>query len=222
MAGNVLATGQVLLDPLVELWNGFVSVLPGVIAAIIILIIGYFVSLALGYAVKRILIKSKIDTWMKKSQLDDSIGHINLSSLAGIITKWYIFILFLIPASGALRSVALGDLLSKLAMWLPNLIIALVIMLFGLIMADYCGDKVARAKMKGIKLMSTVVRWAIIIFIAVIAARQVGINVSVAENIILIIIGALAVAIALALGIGFGFGFKDDAKEIIKSIKKKI
>ena len=219
---DILATGQALLSPLTNLWNGFVDVLPGILAAIIILIIGYFVALALGYIIKKILIKAGLDSWMRKAHLDDAIGHINLSSLAAIITKWYVFILFLIPAAEAINTIQLGGLLAKLAIWLPNLVVALIIMLFGLVAADYIYDKMMRARMKGIALVSTIVKWVIVIFIALIALNQIGVNVAIAENVVLILVGAIAVALALAIGIGFGFGFKDEASNIIKSIKKKI
>lgn len=219
---DIVATGQALLNPLVELWNGFVNVLPGILAAIIILIVGYFVALGLSYVIKKVLIKGGLDSWMRKSHLDDSIGHINLSSLAAIITKWYVFIIFLIPAANAIRSIQLGDLLSKLAIWLPNLIVALIIMIFGLVSSDFIYDKMMKARMKGIGLVSAIVKWVILIFIALIALRQIGINISIAENVVLIVIGAVAIALALAIGIGFGYGFKDEAKNIIKGIKKKV
>lgn len=225
MVGELYATGVAFVDPLIEVWNGFVRVLPGIIAAIIILIIGYFIALLLGYVVKKMLVKAGLDSWMRKARLDDSIGHLNLSSLAATITKWYVFIVFLIPASAAITIRAdntLGTLLSKLAMWLPKLIIALILVLFGLIAADYIYDRMMRARMKGIGLASAIVKWIILIFIALIALKQIGVNISLAESTILIIITAIALAFALAIGIGFGFGFKEEAKNIIKDIKKKI
>jgi len=219
---DILATGQALISPLESLLRGFVTVLPSVLAAILILILGYFVSLVLGYVVKKILVKAGIDNWMQKAKLDDAIGHINVSSLAAIITKWYVFILFLIPAAEAVRTMQLGGLLADLAAWLPNLIVALIIIIFGLISSDYLYDKMMRAKMRGIGLASSIIKWVILIFIALIALKQIGVNVAIAENVILIIVAAVAIALALAIGISFGFGLKDEAKNIVKAVKKKV
>ena len=57
----ISTTGSLILNPLISLWNGFVGVLPGIIAAIIVLIIGYFVALGVGHAVKVLLEKAGLD-----------------------------------------------------------------------------------------------------------------------------------------------------------------
>ena len=112
-------------------------------------------------------------------------------------------------------------MIQKFSEWLPNLIAAAVILVLGVIAADVIADKMLHAKRKGVKLLSSVVRWVIIIYTLLIAAQQVGINVTLATNTALIIVGALAVGLAIALGIGFGAAFKDEAKNIIRAIKKK-
>ena len=61
--------------------------------------------------------------------------------------------------------------------------------------------------------------WIISIMIAL---EQIGVNISIAENTFLILVGAVALAFALAVGIGFGLAMKDEAKNILKQIKRKI
>ncbi len=222
MTYAVGAAAQTILDPLANVWQGIIYGLPGAIAAIVIILVGYFVSLAVGYVVKKLLVKSGIDQWMVRMKLDDAIGHINLSSLLSVITKWYVFIVFMIPASNVLQLGVLSDLFRDLTIWLPNLIVAVIIGIFGLIASDYVHDKIVKAKIKGIGIAAVIVKWIILIFIAIVALSQIGIRVALAENIILVIVSSIALAVAIAVGIGFGLGLKDESKEIIKSIKKRL
>lgn len=222
MATALSATAQTILDPLQRVWQGLIYGLPGAIAAIVIILVGYFVALAVGYIVKKLLAKSGIDAWMVRTKLDDSIGHINLSSLLAVVTRWYLFIVFLIPASNVLQLGVLSDLFRELTGWLPNVIVALIIVIFGLVVSDYAHDKIIRAKIKGIRLAAITVKWIILLFIALIALDQMGIRVTLAENLIYIIVGAIALAVAIAVGIGFGLGLKEESREIIKSVKKRL
>jgi len=222
MATTLSAATQTILDPLARVWQGVIYGLPGAIAAIVIILVGYFTSLVVGYIVKKLLVKSGIDNWMIKMKLDDAIGHINLSSLLAVITKWYLFIIFLIPASNVLQLGVLSDLFEDLTKWLPNLIVALVIVIFGLVASDYVHDKILRAKIRGIKISAVVVKWLILVSVALVALSQIGIQIALAENLIYIIVGAVALAFAIAVGIGFGLALKDESKEILKSIKKRL
>ena len=71
-------------------------------------------------------------------------------------------------------------------------------------------------------LAGRLVKSAIIVLTAIIALSQMGINVSILSNLVLIIIGALAVGLALALGIGLGLGLKKEGETLINEIKKNI
>jgi len=215
-------TLQALTNPVVGIWNGLVDKLPGLIGALIILIVGYFVSVIVGHAISVILERIGLDRQMKKLGLDKALGTINLSELAGGITKWYIFILFLAEAMkpALLNLGVISDLIFGLAKWLPNAIIGVIILVFGVYVATYVGERMLRARIWGIRLLTTVVRALILFFIAVIALRQMGLNVSILENTFLLLIGAIAIGIAIALGIGLGLGLKGEAESLIKDLVK--
>ena len=54
-----------------------------------------------------------------------------------------------------------------------------------------------------------------------VALRQMGIEVGLLENLVLLVVGSLSVGIALALGIGVGLGMKKDAEKFIDNFKKR-
>jgi len=221
MPVNYLATtGQALLDPLTQLWNKLVEVIPGVLAAAVVIVVGYVIATAFGLIFHRFLEAAKIDAHLKKAGLSHSIGFLNIANLGGALLKWYIFALFLVQAAGFLRLGILSDQLSKLAAWLPDLFAAAIIMLAGLILSDMVADRMLHAKRKGVRVMSSIVRWFAIIFVALIAIEKIGIDVSFATNTILLLIAGASLGIAVAFGIGFGFAMKDEAKGILKSLRK--
>lgn len=213
------STGQALIDPLVEIWNQFALALPGLIAAIIILLIGFIVGSAFGLVLRKILEKAKIDLHLKKAGV--SIGFIDVAHFFGGVLKWWIITLFMIPATEKLEFGVVSEMVQKFAMWLPNLIAAFVILVLGVLAADIIADKMLHARRKGVRLLSSIIRWVIIIYAILIAADQVGLEMQLATNTALLIVAAIAMGLAIAIGLGFGFALKDEAKNIIKNIKKR-
>ena len=156
------STGTALLTPLELLWNNFVEVIPGILAAGVVAVVGYIIALAFGMLFTRFLEATKVDEHLKKAGLAHSIGFLNLANLGGALLKWYIFVLFLTQAVGFLRLGVLSDHLRSLVGWVPDLFAALIILLGGLILADMLADRMLHVKRKGIRLLSSFVRLFVI------------------------------------------------------------
>ncbi|MBD3248910.1 hypothetical protein GF336_02585 [Candidatus Woesearchaeota archaeon] len=212
-------TGQALISPLVSLWDSFVSIIPGLIGAIVVLVIGYIVGWAFGLLVKKVLQKVQLDKFVvEKTNLQKSAGKFELSRVVGLVVKWYIFVLFLTPAAALVNLEALSEFLVKASLWIPNLIAAVLVAVIGFIAADYVASKVEEIKSTSSKLIAYITKIIIVIFTLIIALNQLGIDVSVAESSFLIILAG----IMLALAIGFGLALKDESKPIIKKMMGKI
>jgi len=217
----VTATGSLIINPLLSLWIGFVNVLPGLVAAIIILLIGYFVALGIGHLLKVILEKAGLDNYMQRSKLTKSVGHMKLSHIFGEITKWYIFIIFLQAGVDLLNLGTLSAVLNEFVLWVPNVIIAAIIVIFGVAFSHFLGMKIEEhTEMSGIKFFSKLVKITILFIVVVIGLQQIGVDASILENTFLILVGALAIGIAVALGIGLGGALKQDSRGIVDDIKK--
>lgn len=212
-----------ILNPLQAIWLKIVEVLPYLIAAIVVLIIGCFIAAILGHALRVILEKTKLDEWVRKARISKAVGHTHLPSLLGELFKWYIIIIFLQAAVALLNLGTLSDLLNSFVLWLPDLLIAIVIFLAGLAAAHYVQIKIGEhSRMKGVKLGAAVLKWIVVILIALVSIKQIGIDVSVLENVLLVVIGALAVGVALAFGIALGLGLKKESEGFVKNIKKYV
>jgi len=210
-----------LLNPLITLWNSFVSIFPGLIAAIFILIIGYLLALIISHVVKIVLQRIGVDKALLKLKLPQAMGKIKVSSVLGLITKWYIFIIFIQAAADTVNLGTLSVLLTQFALWLPQLIVAVLAVLLGLFLAHYVSNLIEReSQMKGIKYISTLFRVMIMFVAIVIALQQIGVEVSILQNTFLVVLGSIGIGFALAIGLAFGLGLKDKAGDMYESIKK--
>jgi len=219
----VTATGSMILNPLVSLWNGFINILPGIVAAIIILIIGYFVALGLGHLVKAILQKSGVDSYMARAKMAKVVGHMKLSGVLGEITKWYIFLIFIQSGVDLLNLGALSVILNEFVMWLPNVIVAAIIIIFGVALSHFVSMKVEEhTDVKGTRFFSKILKFVILFIVIVIALGQIGVDASLLENAFLLLIGAFAIGIAVALGIGLGGALKAESKSVVKDIQEML
>lgn len=215
-------TGASMINPLVEMWNEFVDILPGLFWAVVLVIIGWFVAKFFGHLLERVLVKLKLDEHVKKAGLTDAFGHIELSHLSGLILKWYLFVVFLGDAVSLLKLGTLSLLLGSFLFWLPNVIIAMIIMILGLLLADFVADRLEKTKIRSVRIISVLVKAGILFFVTIMAFKQVGLYVAIAETTFIILLSGVSLALALAVGIGFGLALKDEAKGIIKGLKKKL
>ena len=216
----ISTTGSLILNPLITLWNSFVGILPGIIAAVIVLIIGYFVALGIGHAIKVLLEKAGLDSYLEKSKFAREVGHFHLARVLGEIAKWYIFLIFIQAAVSLLKLGTLSSLLDRFVLWLPNVIVAAIIIIFGVALAHFISMKIEEHTVtKGVRFFSKLVKIVVYYVVLVIALQQIGVEASILENTFLILIGALAVGIAVALGIGLGKAMQPEGKEIVKDLK---
>ncbi len=217
----ISTTGSLILNPLISLWNSFVGILPGIIAAVIVLIIGYFVALGVGHAVRVLLEKAGVDNYMERSKFAKGVGHFNIPKIFGEIVKWYIFLIFIKAGVDLLKLGGLSSILNEFVLWLPNVILAAIVVIFGVALAHFVSMKIEEHTMtKGVRFFSKLIKIVIYYVVFVIALQQIGVEASILENTFLILIGALAVGIAIALGIGLGKAMQPEGKEIVKDLKE--
>lgn len=213
---------QQLLNPVTTLGQSIIYFVIGLVYALVIIALGYAVSWGIHWIVKKGLDRTKVDKWLQKNNLDKSIGYASVSDLGASLMKWYIFLIFLVPAVAYLQLGNLSSLLLEVVRWLPHVIVAIAIVMFGLVLADFVAAKMSKAKGAAIKHLNNVTRILIIIFVAVIALQEVGIYLRLAESTYLIILTGVVLALSLAIGIGFGLGAKEEAAQIVKQWKKKL
>jgi hypothetical protein len=208
-----------ILDPFWNMWVNIVGSLPYLVAAILIIILGYLVGALLGHIVRHLLEKTKIvNVLIKKIGLEEEIGKLNIAGFLALAVKWYIFVVFLNPAAEIISLTGLSNFLSDVAKWIPNIILAVIIAMAGYVLAEYLAKKIKDTRAKKNSIMATVAKILTMVLVVLVSLKQIGIHIEVAENSFLIVLAG----IMLGVGIAFGFAFKDEAKGIIKEIQKRI
>jgi len=210
-------------SPFLRLGYGVLDAVPGIVAAVLILIVGYLVAYIVSKIVGGVLDRIKFDRWvLHKTNVHKFIGSFKLSSFLELITKWYVFILFLPAAANVINFGALQNFLLDVAKWIPQVIGAVVIGLLGIMAADYVAMKVVATHAKSAALIASVAKILILIFTVIIVLDQIGLKVDIARNSFLIVLAGIMLGLALMFGIGFGFAMKDDAKKWLDKIKKSV
>lgn len=215
--------GSSAVEPLYKLWLGLLDIVPGIVAALVVLLIGYFVAAAIGIIVRKALEKVKFEKWMlKRTKIKAWLGGFKINRFIGLITKWYVFVMFFAPAADLVRLRPLASLLLKLSLWIPNIIVAVLVAFFGVVAADYVCAKIRETKAKGAKAVGEAAKVVIIVFVAFVVLEQIGLQIAVARNSFLIILAGLMLAISLGVGLAFGLGLKGEAAALYKKVKKKL
>ena len=209
-----IQVGPLFIDP---------NIIVGFIIAILILIVGYFIGAFVGFVVKKAVEKTKLEKWLEKTGRIDALGGLEPPALIGALTKWWVFSLALFIAADYIELKTVSGFLQSVAMWIPHLLAGILILIAGLIIADFAADSMAKAKkLKGVKLISPLIRILVIIYFLTIALEVIGIRVVLAQTTLLIVISGIVLALALAIGIGFGFGFRRQAEKILTNLEKKL
>lgn len=223
MANLLTETTIAVLNPLQQLWLEAVRVVPNLVGAVLVLVIGVFVASILGHALRVLLEKTKLDQALRKAKLSKAFGHTNVPSLLGELLKWFVIIIFLEQAVSLVNLGTLTALLNAFVLWLPQLLVAIVVFLLGLAGAHFAEYKVLEhTNLKGMRAGAKVLKWVIVIVVALVSLRQIGVDVGVLENTFLVAVAALGAGVALALGIGLGLGLKKEAENVIKDVKKNL
>jgi len=217
------STGNLILDPLYSLWNALVTTLPSIVVAILILILGYAVAYLFGYVVRVLLDKIGLNKHIREAALTKSVGHTNVPSLLGEITKWFIFLIFLQVAVSILNLSTLSAWLDTFVRWLPNLFVAVIIFFAGIALAHYVDLKIKEhSAMKGMNTVSAILKIVIIILVVLVGLKKIGVSVGLLENSFLIVLGAVGLGFALAVGIGLGLGLRREAEDVVKKFKRNL
>lgn len=223
MANLITETTVAILNPLQQLWLEAVKVVPNLVGAILVLVIGVFVASILGHALRILLEKTKMDDALRKAKLTKAIGHTNVPALMGELLKWFVIIIFLEQAVSLVNLGSLTALLNAFVLWLPQLLVAVIVFLLGLAGSHYVEHKVLEhTNLRGMRVSAKVLKWVIVVVVALVSLRQIGVDVSVLENTFLVVVAALGAGVALALGIGLGLGLKKEAENVIRDVKKNL
>jgi hypothetical protein len=222
---NINNLSSALSATFVELWLKFVNLIPNIVGAIIIFIIGLFIAKAIGRLVTEIIKKIYVDKAVSATGLKkilESIGFkVEVSYALGVLVTWFLYVVVLVATADVLGLSQISEFLGSVVLYLPNVFIAIVILVVGIVVSNFIHTLVKEtslaAHLAAADFLADVAKWALLIFTIMAALIQL----KVATELIQILFTGLVFMISLAGGIAFGLGGKDKAKEILDKLIQK-
>ncbi len=222
----VLDWYTVTIQALQDLWQAFLSFIPALIGAILIFVIGWFLSTGVGRVVAEILKRIKFNQIFEKGSWDEALAKadikVDTSGFIGAVVKWVLVIVFLLASVEILGLREFAGFLRGVLNYLPNVIVAALIFVVTVIVVDIV-EKIVRVGVESIKvgygqMVSVVIKWSIWAFAILAILYQLGIARPFMET----LFTGLVAMLVLSLGLAFGLGGKDVAAEILQDLKKKL
>lgn len=201
---------QLIGNSLEQFANRIVDVLPNVLAAAVILILGWLLAKVIRIVIVKFLVlirfnivawKGGIDAFLEKGGIKR-----NTVELIGQMFYWLVMLIVLVAAVDALGLQVASELLIRILLYVPNIIAAIVVLVLGLFFANFISGiiqtSVANANFSHPEVLGQISRYAVIIFVTAIALGQLGVGQQIVVQGFTILFGAVCFAGALAFGLG--------------------
>lgn len=202
------------LDIFLSSFNAVIAqvadLIPRLLAALILFFIGWLVAKLVRSAVKRVLQLAHFDRLAEKTGVEEFLKHgeiqITLSGVISEVSYWLILFIVLATISNSLGLSAVAELFNRVVLYLPNIVVAVLIVIFGTLLARFFNRMVfawlSNLGVSGALTISTVTEYAVQIFTVFVALEQLGIGTQMLTMAFAILFGAVCLALALAFGLG--------------------
>jgi hypothetical protein len=200
------------------------SIIPGIIAAIIVLIVGWIVAVVISWFLRVVLEAIGLEVLLKKYKLSNALGGIVVSNVLVKLTKYYVILLFLQAAFDLIELGAISSFIRIMLIYAPAVIGAALLVLVSALFGELVKDRIVDLHLKSVFLKSIgSFAKAVIIFIGIVMGLgTMGFNIGILEKAFIVILQGLIYGVALAVAISFGLGGQEEARNAIKTWKKKV
>jgi len=200
---------NMLLESIRESLHQIGIFLPRLLLAIVILIIGWLVAKAVRFAIVKALRTINFNVVTEKAGIDHFLkeGGANIDTIRvlGSLSYWLVILAALMIASNSLDLAYVTDLIGRIVLFVPKVMVAVVILVFGVYFARFVGAALTTyLRNIGVSeagLVGRLALYAIVVFVIMIALDQMGLG-DIIRQAFLIIVAAIALGLALAFGLG--------------------
>jgi hypothetical protein len=199
--------------------------IPKIINAFIILIVGWILAKIIQWIIFKLSHALGIDRLAQKSGVHRFLEKRGIkrgfSGMTASIFFWMIILLVLVKFFNLLGMDMVSDLLNQFIFYIPNILIACILIIIGFYLAELVSSIVVGTleenSFENPELIGRIVFYCIGFFTIAVAMTQIGIGEGIITNIVSIFFGSIGLTFAIA----FGFGGKDWAQMIISKYFSK-
>lgn len=216
---------DIFVASLTSFWTQLASFIPQLIGAILALVLGWMLAKVARSGVMRLLTLLKFDRATEKSGLEAFMKHaeleVSVASVIGNLIYWLIILVMIVTVANSLGLQMVADLFNKVVLYIPNVIVSILVLVFGTILARFINRLVFawlnNMEFEGALTVSTFSEYSMMVFVFFIAMEQLQIANELLTSAFIIAFGAVGLAFAIA----FGLGAKDWASKVIEKMMEK-
>ena len=192
--------------------GGFLITLPALFAALIIILLGWIVAVLVAKGLTRLLRTVRFNELARRAGIERFLERAQIrldpSGALAALVKWFVILIFLVAAANTLGWPQVSQFLNRILAYLPNVAVAVIILIVGLALAGFIRDIVrgavasAGAAEQNVNLIAGATYWLFAIISVLTALNQLGIAITLSETLYVAIFGSVAAILALAFGLG--------------------
>jgi flagellar biosynthesis protein FliQ len=211
---------DVYLEPLRVFLRQAADFLPRLGLALVVLIAGWIFAKMARFAVVRGLRAINFNVLTDRAGVDgflrDGGIQADTTEILGMLTYWLVILAALVIGFNGLGLTYITDLLGRVLLFVPKVMVALLILAFGAYFARFIGNAVCayfrNVHLQDAEILGKLTQYAILTFVVLIALDQVNVGGDIIRQTFLIVLAGVVFALALA----FGLGGKDWAAEMLE------
>jgi hypothetical protein len=201
---------DVMLEPARVFLAQVADFLPRLGLALVVLIAGWLIAKMIRFAIARGLRRVNFHVVTERAGVDGflkagGIG-IDLTDILALLVYWIVILTALLIGFNLLGLTYITELISRVLLFVPRVLVAALILAFGAYFARFVGQSIAaylrNIHMQDAELLGNLARYAILTFVVLIALDQMGIGGDIVRQTFLIVLAGLVFALALAFGLG--------------------
>ncbi len=213
---------QSLVGAMSTLWQKIAAFIPNLIGALVVVIVGFVVARLLDALLSKLLAKLGLDRLTQGTGLNKMMARVGvkvpMSTLIGKIIYWFVLLVFLVSALESLGLERISATLDTLALYVPKVFAAALVLVAGLLLAQLLNSVVSGAA-EGVGIdyanaLGRVAQGLVIIISISVAIGQLEIKAELLNYVIAIVLLSVGIAVALAIG----FGCRGIAAQIVAGI----
>jgi hypothetical protein len=201
---------DVVVDATREFLHQTAAFLPKLLLALLVVAVGWLLAKAVRFAVERALRAINFNVLTERAGTDNFLQQAGMrgdtTTLFGLVAFWLAILATLIIAFNGLGLTYITDLLGRVVLFTPKLLVAMLLVIFGSYCARFVGNAVhgycVDAQIPDADMLARIVRYIIMTLVVMIALSQVEIGGDIVQRTFLIILAGLMLAFALAFGLG--------------------
>jgi hypothetical protein len=211
---------DVLLDPVRAFLVQAGDFLPRLALALVVVIVGWFLAKAAKFAIVKGLRAVNFHVLTQRAGLDGFLRNggiqTDTTEILALLVYWLVILGALVIGFNSLGLIYVTDLLGRVILFVPKVMVALLVLAFGAYFARFIANAVTaycrNVHIQDADLLGRLAQYAILTFVVLIALDQVNIGGDIVRQSFLVILAGVVFALALA----FGLGGKEWAAELLE------